>query len=312
MIVASREDIAKQLWLRGETDLARAMLDADEAVHRRIMELAARPDSGSPGHDRVDDLLVAAAVEVLSGGERREPVRWRPQPEESLHDFWQQVGSERDQRSKGEGALGALTDLLGFNSGPVPTVTAQDEFKTLLKNHIGPRLRDLGWRGSGANWLRPHRIHWVLLGWQKSRDSTAASVEFTGNLSVIAKDAWDAENVPHGRRPERPSPTTSWMVGWERRIGQLIPGTAGDRWWFVRPGDDLEGIAREVVGAMTTYGIPAIDRVLSEAEGQPHLCWYNVGGHNWFESCNRPADCVQRLPDRDIYRCAEHAQMPTN
>jgi hypothetical protein len=287
------------------------MLDTDDAAHRRIMELAALPDTGSPGHDRVDDLLVAAAVEVLSGGERREPRRWRAQPKDSLHGFWQQVGPERDQRGRGEDVLGVLTNLLDLNSGTIPTVTAQEEFKALMKDHIGPRLRDLGWRGSGANWLRPHRTQWVLLGWQKSRDSTAASVEFTGNLSVVAKDAWDAENVPHGRRPERPSPTTSWMVGWERRIGQLIPGTAGDRWWFVRPGDDLEAIAGEVVGAVTTYAIPAIERVLADAESKPHLCWHNVGGHNWFQPCNRPADAVQRLTDRDIYRCAEHAPTQT-
>ncbi|MGY1606632.1 hypothetical protein [Geodermatophilus sp. SYSU D00700] len=77
MIIASREDIAEMLWLRDEPDLARAVLDTDDATYRRIMEVAARPGTGSWLHDRVDELLSAAAVRVLTGGGRRRPRRWR-------------------------------------------------------------------------------------------------------------------------------------------------------------------------------------------------------------------------------------------
>lgn len=97
MILAAREFIAEQLWLRDEPDLARAMLDADDATHRRILELAAEPGTGSWLHSRVDELLVTAAIEVLSG-ERRRPRRWRARPEEHLDRFWQEVGPERDRR----------------------------------------------------------------------------------------------------------------------------------------------------------------------------------------------------------------------
>lgn len=187
-------------------------------------------------------------------------------------------------------------------------MTALEEFTVLVKEHLGPSLRGLGWKGSGASWVRPHPTHWVLLGWQKSRDSNRASVEFTCNLLAIAKDVWDAENIPRGRRPDRPSTATSWFVGWEERLGNLIPGSGGDRWWFVRPGDDLAGIAREVMGAVTTYGLPAVDRELVRAAEQPRLCWHNVGGHNWFEPCRRPAEIELKLEDRATFRCREHAE----
>lgn len=187
-------------------------------------------------------------------------------------------------------------------------MTALEEFKVLLKEHLGPSLRELGWKGSGASWVRPHPTHWVLLGWQKSRDSSAASVEFTCNLKVISKDVWDAENIPHGRRPERPSTATTWFVGWEERLGSLIPGSGGDRWWFVRPGDDLAGIAREAMSAVTAYGLPAVDRQLAAAALESRRCWHNVGGRNWFEPCRRPAEIELRLGDRMMFRCREHAE----
>ena len=107
MIIATREDIAEQLWLRDEPHLARAVLDADDPTHRRLLELAAEPTTGSLLHCRVDELLVVAAIEVLSG-ERRRPRRWRPRSEELLPRFWQQIGPDRDRRS----AQDPLDDVL--------------------------------------------------------------------------------------------------------------------------------------------------------------------------------------------------------
>jgi hypothetical protein len=144
-------------------------------------------------------------------------------------------------------------------------VTAQDEFRVLVRDHLGPSLRARGWKGSGANWLRPHPTHWVLIGWQRSSWSDAAALRFTGNLKVIAKDAWDAEGVPAGRVPARPSTSTYWWVGWEERLGEFVPDSGGDRWWSVRPGDDLAAIAREVIGALDAHGLPAIEQQLEHA-----------------------------------------------
>lgn len=149
----------------------------------------------------------------------------------------------------------------------------------------------------------------MLLGWQKDRYSNLASVSFTANLKVISKDAWDAENIPRGRRPAKPSPSTTWFLGWEERLGGVSPGTGGDHWWFVRPGDELATIAGEVLGALSTYGLPAIERAVIAAESAPRTCWHNVGGHNWFEACGRPADTEVRRRNRVVIRCTTHADV---
>lgn len=186
-------------------------------------------------------------------------------------------------------------------------MTALEEFASLIKDHVGPRLREWGWIGSGANWVRPDPTQWVLLGWQKDRYSDAAAVSFTANLKVISKDAWDAENIPRGRRPAKPSASTTWGLGWEQRLGSVIPGTVGDLWWVVRPGEDLAPIAGEVLRALETHGLPAIESALAAAESMPRLCWHNVGRHNWFEACGRPADVEVRRRDRVTVRCEAHA-----
>lgn len=188
-------------------------------------------------------------------------------------------------------------------------MSALDEFASLMKEHIAPRLRQSGWTGSGPSWVRPHPTQWVLLGWQKDKSSNVASVSFTANLKVISKDAWDAENVPPGRAPAKPPASTSWHLGWEQRLGGLIPGSGGDRWWFVRPGDDLPGIAAEVLGALSTCGVPAIERMLVAAGNATHTCWHNVGGHNGFEACGRPAEAEVHRRDRVLFRCAQHAEL---
>ena len=205
-------------------------------------------------------------------------------------------------------ALAVPPDPTTVATPTVGAVTAQDEFGVLLKEHIGPGLRERGWKGSGLSWMRPHPTHWVLVGWQKSTSSNAATVAFTGDLKVIAKDAWDAENVPAGRAPTRPSSATSWGVGWEKRLGEVMPDSSGDRWWSVRAGDGLAVIAQEVMEALDAFGLPAIEQQLASAAEQPRQCRHNVGGRNWFEPCRRVADIEVRSEDRVLFRCAGHAE----
>jgi hypothetical protein len=72
------------------------MLDADDATHRQVMQLASEPGTGFLGHDRVDELLVVAALTILAG--RRKPRRWRTRSSEALSQFWGEVGEHRDRR----------------------------------------------------------------------------------------------------------------------------------------------------------------------------------------------------------------------
>lgn len=112
MLMAPRETIAEQLWLRDEGELAVGMLDADEETHRRVMEVAASPRTGGLFTSRVDALLTLAAIQVLTG-EKRKPRRRRPRPEADLEAFWQQVGPDRDRRDPDD----PLAGLSGFLPG---------------------------------------------------------------------------------------------------------------------------------------------------------------------------------------------------
>jgi hypothetical protein len=58
-------------------------------------------------HNQVDELLVAAAVKVLTGT-RRKPRRWLAASEDLLPQYWQEVGPERDHR----GQQDPLTDVM--------------------------------------------------------------------------------------------------------------------------------------------------------------------------------------------------------
>ncbi len=99
MVVALPEDIAEQLWRYGEDELAVRMLDVDEATWEKVMRTAAAPPEQvrRQGRGTVDEALVHAAVEVLTGTSR--PLaRKRRRPAGQLAAFWARVGPERDQR----------------------------------------------------------------------------------------------------------------------------------------------------------------------------------------------------------------------
>ncbi len=99
MIVSPREEIAEDLWCYGEPELAVAMLDVDQATHHRIMELAASPKNGGLFRSsRIDALLAAAAVDVLTNGQRRKPKRRKRLRESEIQAFWSHVGRDRDTR----------------------------------------------------------------------------------------------------------------------------------------------------------------------------------------------------------------------
>lgn len=99
LIVAEREAIAEQLWLRDEHGLAVSMLDVDDATYRKVMEFASKPFIAGPLTMRlsIDDLLVAGAIRVLTGKSSK-PRRRQPLPEQHAEGLWAQVGRERDGR----------------------------------------------------------------------------------------------------------------------------------------------------------------------------------------------------------------------
>ena len=144
--------------------------------------------------------------------------------------------------------------------------TAQDEYKKLLKDFIGPQLRALGYQGSGNSWryIDSTSGNLIIFTFQKDKHSTSKEVSFTLNLAVYNADFWNwiQQTFPN---PDY-SPTRYPSLGYEYygviggRNGSMIPGP--NRWWRLVPGDDLEQLAADVVGSIREHIHPVLHKLL--------------------------------------------------
>ncbi|MBE1530803.1 DUF4304 domain-containing protein [Actinomadura algeriensis] len=132
-------------------------------------------------------------------------------------------------------------------------------FAAMMKDEIAPALRGLGFVGSGVRYRLPDAGYWAQIGFQKSRSSTAETVKFTVNLSVIERDVWERARLVRGHLPERPSPNTGYVgLGWTERIGGVMAPCSDEPWWTVRRGRPTAQVAAEVVAAIGDHALPAL------------------------------------------------------
>jgi hypothetical protein len=144
-------------------------------------------------------------------------------------------------------------------------VSAQDEFRGFLRDLVSPAMRSAGLRGSAGRYHLPSPSCFALVGFQKSEWSTGSAVTFTVNLKVVSREVWKLAREDQSWLPETPAPSTRYPVAeWSPRIGSLMPG-GQDHWWWLRPGQSLEPLAAEVIGALTDYGLPALQRAVRQA-----------------------------------------------
>jgi hypothetical protein len=146
--------------------------------------------------------------------------------------------------------------------------TAQESFKTMMRDEIAPALRELGFKGSGQRFELPNQDFWALLGFQKSVWSDSAELRFTINVTVASRAAWAAARKSRTYLPERPSANTYYGdFTWQARIGQLAP-TKADLWWTVKGGKSTRAVADEVVAAIRERALPALQRERNAREGE--------------------------------------------
>lgn len=134
---------------------------------------------------------------------------------------------------------------------------AQERFKAMLKEHVAPALRDLGFKGSGQTFVLPNEHCYASLGFQKWKGNDAERVSFTVNVSVVPKTAWAEFEYP--RTGTTPSPNLGYVDSpvWQKRIGAFLPGS-GDVWWTLTDDSDASSAAREVVRAIEDAAVPAM------------------------------------------------------
>lgn len=144
---------------------------------------------------------------------------------------------------------------------------ALEVYRALMKDHLAPGMRELGFKGSNGSFVRPSPRHWVTIGFQRTPYGSAEGTSFTINLAVTSKEVWARKRAESPVLGERPSANTFDIDGsqWTARIGDVLPGGA-DRWWAVRPGRPDPALVDEVLDAIRSYAIPALDAVVSAVE----------------------------------------------
>jgi len=154
--------------------------------------------------------------------------------------------------------------------------TAQAVFNRMLREQVAPRLRELGFKGSGQNFSLPSETHYALLGFQKSDFSDKSAARFTVNLTVVGREAWEqGSRRAWPDQPLRP-PHANWGLPpmleekfagayWHSRIGFLMPG-GRDRWWRVEADADTRDIAEAVAAEIEEFAVPAMRQRMRQPE----------------------------------------------
>ena len=143
----------------------------------------------------------------------------------------------------------------------------------MMRVQIAPRLRELGFRGSGQSYSLPDETAFVLLGFQKDKYSDADAVPFTVNLTVASKAAWAAARRERPWIGEKPSANTrAGTFAWERRITEVLAtryhDVAPEIWWTVKAGQDTTAVATEVLEIIENDALPAMRDELERSRGR--------------------------------------------
>lgn len=123
---------------------------------------------------------------------------------------------------------------------------------------IAPRLRALGFVGSGGKYVLPSPDWWQVVGFQKDRYSDAEHVRFTVNLTIANKAAWAADREYEPSIPASPSGNSSSWFDTEKviRLGPLLPPHHEDRWWDVIAGVPTDPVAELVASYIQRFALP--------------------------------------------------------
>jgi len=136
--------------------------------------------------------------------------------------------------------------------------SGQEAFRALIRDHVAPALRGLGFVGSGQAFRLPIPDAIALLGFQRSRHDQPDDVSFTVNLTAGPTATWEAARQLYPFLPEQPAANTRYPGGlWHARLGLQMP-QARDVWWEVASTTRLATVGEEVVTAIRDHGIPAL------------------------------------------------------
>lgn len=137
-----------------------------------------------------------------------------------------------------------------------PSETAQELFTRMLREQLAPALRERGLRGSGQTYTLADDRWWLIVGFQRSRYSSSACLEFTVHAVAIDRDVWDGLRQEHPRLGARPAPSDTGLAG-ARRLDQLDP-TVPHVWWSIdtESPSDTTNVVTQVLAAVDQVVLP--------------------------------------------------------
>lgn len=142
--------------------------------------------------------------------------------------------------------------------------TGQELYKDVIKDHISPALRKLGFKGSNGKYAFPSEENWLQVGFQKSFGNTVEEVRFTVNLHVTNRKLWHEGSLVYSWLPEQPSPNTTSMVESNRtRLGHIPFAQERSRayplqdtWWTVKSFQSYDEAVDDVLERIEFAGLP--------------------------------------------------------
>ena len=150
---------------------------------------------------------------------------------------------------------------------PAGAPTAQDGFKRLMRDYIGPALRDLGFRGSASRgFVITNGDYSGSFTTQKNRYSTKQQVDFWVHLGA----GYDPTSIGY----------------WQ---GSLAGN--GEETWTVRAGEPVEPVAEKILGAFHATGLPAILAALDSPgyPPEPDIRWARTFPHEDSDAASHTA-----------------------
>jgi hypothetical protein len=134
----------------------------------------------------------------------------------------------------------------------------QATYRAMLRDQIAPAMRALGLEGSLTNYRFADRDALGVMSFQSSMGKDRDLKRFTINLYAVSRaDRLAVRRREPGQRERRPDTYGALGLGWQQRIGMVMP-IRRDTWWEIRPDTNPAPVAMEVITAICDFGLPAI------------------------------------------------------
>ena len=131
----------------------------------------------------------------------------------------------------------------------------QDIIKAMVASLHQTRLKALGFRKSGATWVRP--LSWPqVINIQLSKWNSSTEASFTVNLGISI----EALHVASEGLPLKGS-LKEYECDVRTRIGNLLPSKQ-DKWWVVNQNSDPDELAEDVFVQLDQFGLPWFEKLV--------------------------------------------------